>query len=233
MTKLYKLTSYYVRSIWSVMRLLPSHSLTEKGIKVVSEVDEACELQLDCLRESFTSHSPDQSGSILEKLESVQVGLLSTLHGDVNISVHFRTDCAFSLVPKTTAIEVPKKQILPEHEIKIENSPDWVDMSNQFSSSRSRKEPKSVSYRPVIVPAVTDTGRSQELADFIKYFEKPPPVRWMPREGSHQTVSSIMKRLERARADKIVMDRWLEELELAQEQSRDALDFSEFLDSME
>ncbi len=232
MTKLYKVASYYARSLWSIQRLLPTQTLASKGMKIVAEVDETCEFQVDSIRESFIAQASNESSNILEKLEAVQVGLLSTLHGDVNISVHFRTDCSFSLSPKSTAIEVPKKTQLLGHEIKIENSPDWVDMSTQFSSSRTRREPKSVSYRPIVVPAVSEIGRSQELADFIKFFEKPPPVRWLPRAET-LSLSSIMKRLERARADKIVMDRWLEELELAQEQSRDALDFSEFVDSME
>lgn len=232
MTKLYKLTSYYVRSLLSILRLLPAQSLTAKGIKIATDLDEACGLSIDALREPITSKEAEQSSNILEKVESVQVGQLSTLHGDIALTVHFKTDCNFSLTPKSTAIAVPKNKFLPEHEIKIENSPDWVDMSSQLATSRPRREPKSVSYRPVIIPAKEESGRSQELAEFIKYFENPPPVKWLHRQ-EQLTVSCILKRLERIRADKIVLDRWLEELELAQEQSREALNFSEFVDSME
>lgn len=232
MTKLYKLASYFARSMWAIMRLLPAQSLASKGIKLSAEIDINCALQSEALREPFCDGEPDESSNILEKLEFVHIGLLSTLHGDLDISVHFRTDCNLCLTPKTKAIEVPKK-LLPEHEIKIENSPDWVDMSSQFASSRPRTEPKSVSYRPVIVPSASEIGTSQELTDFIKFFEKPPEMKWLPRTKEKQTVSSLLNRLDRARADKIVLDRWLEDIELAQEQSREALDFSEFLDSME
>lgn len=220
LAKLYKVTSLYVRSLWSVLRLLPVYSLRNGKFHLRAEVKRNDFIPSEALKEPFIQESSSQS--LFERIESVQIGLLETVHGNLAIEAQFRADVNFSLLPKSTAIAVPKS--LPEHEIRIENSPDWIDMTQY---TLSREQPKSVSYRPVIVPS--NLGKPEGLTEFIKFFEKPPEITWPATEIKN---SEILKQLERTRSEKILLDRWLEEQEMAQE-SKQSLNLDGFLDSME
>lgn len=205
--------------------MLPVYALRSGKLKLNAELKRGDFLSSEALKEPFIQESSSQS--LFERVESVQIGILETSHGDLAIEAQFRADCHFSLLPKSAAIAVPKS--LPEHEIRIENSPDWIDMA-QYTLPKdkpSKEQPKSVSYRPVIVPS--SLGKQEGLTEFIKFFERPPEINWPPSEIKN---SQILKQLERTRSEKILFDRWLEEQEMAQE-AKDSLNLSGFLDSME
>lgn len=225
MARLYKIASLYVRSLWSVLRLLPVYALQNGKFNLSVELKRNDFLSSESLKEPFIRESSSQS--LFERVESVLIGVLETVHGDLAIEAQFRADCHFSLAPKSAAIAVPK--CLPEHEIRIENSPDWIDMAQYTlpKDKQSKEQPKSVCYRPVIVPS--SLGKSEGLTEFIKFFERPPEITWSLSEIEN---SQILKQLEQTRSEKILLDRWLEEQEMAQE-SENSLNFSGFLDSME
>ena len=156
--KLYRRTSIYIRSLYSVLRLLPTYSIVQKNFQLSLEVFFNSKDQEDNdkrLRESLMSLSflslheenqEEKDGSSTKSFESVNqtdLSLLQTNHGNLEISVAFRktlSNSNFNLykITKSPAIRVPQqKRMIKARDILIKSgsspgSGDWIDMAQHL-----------------------------------------------------------------------------------------------------
>jgi hypothetical protein len=148
---LYKKCVLYVRSLYTILRLLPVYSLLhqqqqhnfklplEVSIKENDDTSSEAELNESLIIDSF-KNAP------FESVQRSELAVLETDHGDLELSVSFRrfsfsNEAKFYTIFRSPAIRVPQ-QIIKARDIQIKSSPataagsgDWVDMGKSFKAS--------------------------------------------------------------------------------------------------
>lgn len=139
--KLYKLTTLFVRSLFTITRLLPVYSLVKQKLPIHLEILHKNEHEQENrereLSESLLSTS--NSSEAFESVNETELSRLQTNHGDVQVSVRFKKlpqAVKFYTIVRSPAIRVPQ-QVIKAKDIQIKSSPvtggsgDWIDMTQQ------------------------------------------------------------------------------------------------------
>lgn len=147
--KLYRRTSIYIRSLYSVLRLLPTYSIVQNNFQLSLEIcfnskdqEDKTKKEQDYekrLRESLMSLSflslneenerGESSTKSFESVNQTDLSLLQTNHGNLEISVAFRKTLSnnnFNLykITKSPAIRVPqqeRKRMIRTRDIQIKS----------------------------------------------------------------------------------------------------------------
>ena len=245
---MYKRTSLFIRSLYTITRLLPIYPLINQKLPIHLEICSGEEVALShdrsvALSESFVSTEPPVTNDHFESVNRTDLSLLQTGHGDLDLSVEFKKiSVKLYTIVRSPAIRVPQ-QVIKAKDIQIRSSPvlgsgDWVDMTQQQSLRKNKSNPNSHSQSHTLTKMsqgqvkilttghkpssslVPESRRIPDISDFIKIFEKVPQDLLTP---SSSIISGgptqILQLLETGRSKMIHFDRWLEELEIEHEES--------------
>ena len=235
--KLYKRTTLYIRSLFTISRLLPSYSLLQHKLPFRIEIGTEATLNSGDLNESLvTSDEGEGDNKTFEAVNSTSLSVLQTTHGDLEIGVQFKKlPGKFYTIVRSPAIRVPQ-QVIKAKDIQINSSPagigsgDWIDMTQQNMYTLKKQNSATTgpgqikilttSHKPGGSSLATDTNMKKQqtsLTDFIKIFEKPPPQELVSTTSISMAPAQLIEKLEMDRSKKILFDRWLEELEIEHE----------------
>jgi len=196
--QLYKAAAWFVRSLVSVVCLLPSHPLKSS---------EDVRFQLfPALHDYHLSDAYD----------TCTIGTLHTLHGAMSVSAAFLKTLPTRPAP---TIKVPLRKVQSQEVLRSTppSSAEWIDMGQLATSPRSVRR-VSLPMTPVAKARPRAVVRGEEpespeasLAAFIRAMDDAPVLKWRP---ASRTVSQLLDALEQSRSQKIHFDRWLEEQEI-------------------
>lgn len=250
--KLYKMTSLFVRSLHTITRLLPVYNLAKhQKIPLKLEIT-SNEIHDGKLEESILSTSPESSMiSVVESVNKTELSVLQTSHGDLGVQVHFRKlqNMKFHVISRSPAIRVPQ-QVIKSKDIQIRSSPmqrdssgDWIEMTAAGTSAgtrnaslkqkytQSQPQPGNIKILTTAHKPSSSLKRSTDLSEFIKIFEKVPVIEFTGPGGP--TNYNYVQQIEMGRANKIHVDRWLEELEIEHEKQMTASNQFDLISNME
>lgn len=239
--KLYKRTSLFIRSLFTISRLLPCYPLLQQKLPFRIELNIngegfAHSAVMGKLGESLISSESGEEQKAFESVNKTELSVLQTNHGDLEISVQFkRLSGKFYTIMRSPAIRVPQ-QVIKAKDIQVKSSPvgsgDWVDMTQQHmytlkkhSRQQSLQTSTSVGQVKILTTAHKPVASSladkpnpstMKATDFIKLFEKIPDLTATVNNPAMNTAQMIQV-LESGRSRKIHFDRWLEELEIEHE----------------
>ena len=169
-----------------------------------------------------------------EVVNNTSLSILQTTHGDLEIGVQFKKlPGKFYTIQRSPAIRVPQ-QVIKAKDIQINStgSGDWIDMTQQHMYTLRRNSQTgqikilTTAHKPSSLAENNKKQQHQQeqqqqqvtLTDFIKIFEKPPPLEILSNNSiSMAPPSQLIEKLETGRSKKILFDRWLEELEIEHE----------------
>lgn len=230
--KLYKRTTLYIRSLFTISRLLPSYSLLQHKLPLRIEIATEETLNSGALSESLiTSDEGEGDNKTFEVVNSTSLSLLQTTHGDLEIGVQFKKlPGKFYTIVRSPAIRVPQ-QVIKAKDIQINSSPagigsgDWIDMTQQNMYPLKKQNSATTGQVKILTTAHKPGGSSlatgtnlktqpTSLTDFIKLFEKPPPQELVSTASISMAPAQLIEKLETGRSKKVLFDRWLEELEI-------------------
>ena len=220
---LYKRTSLFIRSLFTIIRLLPVYPLIQQKLPFLVEISDNTENLINLstiLGESLLSE--DEEKKSFESVNRTELSILQTNHGDMEISIQFKKiSVKFYTIFRSPAIRVPQR-VIKARDIHIKSSSgsasgDWIDMT-QHHMYTIKKHPTPIkilttAHKPT--SSLAEQPNPLNVTDFVKEFEYEPETEMSP--NHHPTINQMVQLMEAGRSKKINFDRWLEELEIEHE----------------